>query len=361
MPFFSVIIPIYNTENYLKRCLDSVTKNSFKDIEILLINDGSTDNSLKIAQDYAQNDARIKLFSQENKGQSHARNLGIDNANGEFIVFVDSDDFIDLDMFKNCHRVLSKNTNLDILMININFWWDRLDNKKRAKLCRNYQFIFPQNQPLSMQDFFSIFEREYRYNDLFITTTAHYLIKNKLLKDTGLRFLNNLWFEDVLFCTRAFMLSKSIYITTDAPYYYVQSTNSTMRQKRTKDVKIKSANDFFTIAKALYSDMLNEPDPIRKQVYRSGIRMALKACLNQIKLIGYAKGINFSSKDWLELEVGFGSLRKLSAKYPRTTYFIYPAGAIYIKFKHKYLSLLRLIKRIKKRNARLKALKNKAS
>src|SRR5690606_27364966 len=95
MPKVSVIIPVYNAEKYLRECLDSVLAQTFTDFEVLLINDGSTDASGKICDEYAEKDSRIKVFHKENGGVSSARNLGLDNAKGEWISFVDSDDTIE--------------------------------------------------------------------------------------------------------------------------------------------------------------------------------------------------------------------------------------------------------------------------
>ena len=85
----SVIVPIYNTEKYLKRALNSLLKQTYQDLEILLIDDGSTDSSLKICQEYAKKDYRIKVFHQENKGVSVVRNFGLSVAKGEYISFLD--------------------------------------------------------------------------------------------------------------------------------------------------------------------------------------------------------------------------------------------------------------------------------
>ena len=92
MPKVSVIIPVYNVEKYLKQCLDSVVNQTLKDIEIICVNDGSTDNSLEILEEYAQKDNRIIIISQENQGQSVARNIALEKATGEYVGFVDSDD-----------------------------------------------------------------------------------------------------------------------------------------------------------------------------------------------------------------------------------------------------------------------------
>ena len=96
-PLVSVIIPVYNVEKYLRRCLNSVIDQEYKNIEIILVNDGSTDNSLEIAISYKEKDKRIKVFSQENQGLSAARNMGLDKSHGEYITFIDSDDYVSKD------------------------------------------------------------------------------------------------------------------------------------------------------------------------------------------------------------------------------------------------------------------------
>ena len=100
MPFFSVIVPVYNAEKYIERCLCSISNQSFQDIEILVINDGSSDRSLDAAKEYAKSDSRIKIFSQDNQGGSAARTLGIEKASGEYICFVDADDYIESTMIE---------------------------------------------------------------------------------------------------------------------------------------------------------------------------------------------------------------------------------------------------------------------
>ena len=100
----SVIIPVYNTEKFLRKCLDSVCNQTLQDIEIICINDCSTDGSLEILREYAGKDNRIKLIELlENCGAAKARNIGIDIAEGEYLGFVDSDDFIDLDFYKKLY------------------------------------------------------------------------------------------------------------------------------------------------------------------------------------------------------------------------------------------------------------------
>ena len=107
-PLVSIIVPVYNVENYLKQCLDSVINQTYKDIEIILIDDGSTDNSGKICEEYAKKDARIKFFRQENKGLSAVKNRGIETASGDYIMFIDSDDYPDAQMCEKLLNALSE-------------------------------------------------------------------------------------------------------------------------------------------------------------------------------------------------------------------------------------------------------------
>ena len=106
MTKISIIVPVYNVEKYLKECLDSLINQTLEDIEIICINDGSTDNSLAILEEYQKKDSRIKVFSQKNQGVSAARNLGIEKATGEYLTFLDSDDRLEL----NTCEILYKET-----------------------------------------------------------------------------------------------------------------------------------------------------------------------------------------------------------------------------------------------------------
>ena len=108
-PLISVIIPIYNVERYLSKCLNSVINQTYKNIEIILINDGSTDDSLKIAQEFQEKDSRIKLYSQKNQGLSGARNTGLKKVTGDYITFIDSDDYVTRDYVSYLYSLLERN------------------------------------------------------------------------------------------------------------------------------------------------------------------------------------------------------------------------------------------------------------
>lgn len=111
----SIIVPIYNAENFLNRCLDSIVNQTYNNLEIILINDGSADNSLKIMQNYRDIDQRIKCISQENKGVSATRNVGLKHAAGDFILFIDADDWIELNMVEKMLNLFESKTDIDIV------------------------------------------------------------------------------------------------------------------------------------------------------------------------------------------------------------------------------------------------------
>lgn len=104
MPKISVIVPVYKAEQYICRCVDSILAQTFTDFELLLIDDGSPDNSGAICDEYAAKDSRIKVFHKENGGVSSARNLGLDNATGEWVYLADADDFLEIELFKECSK-----------------------------------------------------------------------------------------------------------------------------------------------------------------------------------------------------------------------------------------------------------------
>ena len=104
-PKVSVIVPVYNVEKYLKQCLDSIVNQTYKNLEIIIVNDGTKDNSMKLVEEYLQ-DKRIKVINKKNGGLGSARNRGIEEATGDYISFVDSDDYIDLNMYEKLINVI---------------------------------------------------------------------------------------------------------------------------------------------------------------------------------------------------------------------------------------------------------------
>lgn len=126
----SIIVPVYNSEKYLKKCLNSLINQTFKDIEIVLVNDGSTDNSLNIINDYLI-DSRVKLFNKKNGGQASARNLGLKKATGDYIMFIDSDDYVNLDMVMEMHNFIISD-NYDLVFAD--YYIEKNNNKEYVKV-----------------------------------------------------------------------------------------------------------------------------------------------------------------------------------------------------------------------------------
>jgi len=127
MEKISVIVPIYNCENFLDKCIESIINQTYKNLEIILINDGSTDNSLKIINEYAKKDKRIKIIDKKNEGVSPSRNKGIKESTGEYITFVDSDDYIDNNMIERMYQIIKEKK---VEAVRINYKVHYKDNDK---------------------------------------------------------------------------------------------------------------------------------------------------------------------------------------------------------------------------------------
>ena len=122
----SIIVPIYNSENYIKKCLDSILAQTYSNLEVILIDDGSTDNSYNICKDYQKKDNRIVLLQQKNAGVSRARNHGLEVAKGEYIGFVDSDDYIEPEMYEILlNSIIESNSKIAIC----NYYYENEDSK----------------------------------------------------------------------------------------------------------------------------------------------------------------------------------------------------------------------------------------
>lgn len=203
---FSVIIPVYNVEKYLKQCLDSVINQTFKDIEIICVNDGSIDSSLDILHKYSQCDNRIKVFSQENSGVSAARNLGLSKACGEYIMFLDADDTYDLNL---CQKAAEKidSENPDIVGWAHNFVKDgkftSSNIKLLKKLAKNYTKLRVSRQ-LSFQVF--VWNKAYK---------REFLLQNDINFPVGVSCA-----EDMVFCVSAYLAKPKYSFIEEELYFY---------------------------------------------------------------------------------------------------------------------------------------------
>jgi glycosyltransferase involved in cell wall biosynthesis len=131
----SIVVPVYNVESYLEKCIDSILNQSYSNFELILVNDGSTDNSGKICSDFEKKDSRIKVINKDNGGLSDARNHGIDIASGRYITFIDSDDFVEVDYIFYLYNLLKKyGTKISICAYNI-----LLENGEKINLGKGFE------------------------------------------------------------------------------------------------------------------------------------------------------------------------------------------------------------------------------
>lgn len=204
-PSVSVVVPVYNVEMYLKECLDSLINQTFKDIEIICVNDGSTDNSLNILNEYASRDERIKVFSKENSGPGSTRNYGIDNAQGEYLLFVDSDDWLDLDAIKILYET-SKSQDLDLLIFLAEDYDDLQD--------KFYEEDYYNNSLLPNSFDETVFNHRDIQKYLFSIAVVPYnkLYRRSILEKYHIRFPENIFFEDNPFHYEVLLSSRKMSI-----------------------------------------------------------------------------------------------------------------------------------------------------
>lgn len=231
----SIIVPVYNVEKYLKRCLDSIVNQSFNDFELILINDGSIDKSGIICDEYAQIDKRIKVVHKENEGVSLTRNLGISIASGEYITFIDSDDWIEQDFLKKAIEYIKKN-NVSILITGFVFE----NNKKIFNIFNGEKDeIFLNNE----------IKKEFLKQNKFSWTVYDKFFKREIIKkykfDSRIKIG-----EDMLFCWQIFKNIEKIGYLPLYKYHYDISASKTM----TSDFSLKWF-DGIKVKKAIYKDV----------------------------------------------------------------------------------------------------------
>lgn len=208
----SVIVPVYNVEKYLKQCLDSLINQTLEDIEIICVNDGSTDSSLNILEEYQNKDNRIKIISQENKGVSAARNLGLKNAKGEYLLFIDADDWVELNALEELFNY-SKKLNSEILFFTFKQFYESSST-------------YEVNDSINLKLLDSTFENKvFTYKDTvdFLFKIPH-AVYNKFynlsfLRKINAEFIGNLG-EDMLFHYKTFLKASKVSVIHKSYYNY---------------------------------------------------------------------------------------------------------------------------------------------
>lgn len=208
----SIIVPVYNVEKYLSFCLDSLVNQTFKDIEIICVNDGSTDNSAEVLEHYAGFDKRIKIINKENGGLSSARNAGLDAATGKYIAFVDSDDFVSHFLVERAYNFVQKK-NADFAA----FGFDYVVGNS-LKLYES-GFSFPKS--LVGKCVYETDLNENFYTKIHPTAWCKFY-SAKLIQNNNLRFCEDIIFEDLPFAAEVY-LSANRMVYTNLPLYYYRA------------------------------------------------------------------------------------------------------------------------------------------
>lgn len=226
----SVIIPVYNLESYLDKCLDSVINQTLIDIEIIILNDGSNDNSENIINSYIQRDNRIIYVKHENMGLSLTRNKGITLATGEYLAFVDGDDYLELDMLESLY-IKAAESNLDIIVSEA-FYEEQTDQKIRMTLPTIKKFNI---NSTTIKSFFY----NYYFTRIYSNSIWDKLYKTKFIKQHKLQFINNklIFSEDLHFQCQLLVNNPSIGFHSKAYYHYLIREGSLMRGNKPNYLK----------------------------------------------------------------------------------------------------------------------------
>lgn len=223
-PKISIVVPVYNVEQYLRRSIDSILNQTLKNIEIILVNDGSTDNSLSICEEYQSRDKRIRVIDKENGGVSSARNAGIEVAKGKYIGFVDPDDWIDSNMFENLY-FKAETTSSDICMCNFVI---EANNQSIPNLMNIEQEILEGedinkhliSNMLSGSDLNS-------GSQTIMGSVWRLIVRRDLIERNNLKFeLGVPLMEDLIFCVNIFLKSNRVSIDKNLYYHYEKNDNS---------------------------------------------------------------------------------------------------------------------------------------
>lgn len=256
MDLISIVVPVYNVEKYLTRCIESICKQSYKFIEIILVDDGSSDSSGELCDKYKKQDNRITVIHKSNGGLSDARNAGIDVAKGEYISFIDSDDYIDPYMIEKLYESI-KRTDSDISICNFKYVnEDGIEINNKGK-------YFNENKV--------IFGSENIEKNLIFNNSVHWVVAwNKLYRRRifdDLRYKTGIIHEDEFIVHYIYGKAKKVVCITDELYFYVQRNNSITKS----EISIKSYDicEALTDRAEFYNRKTDDPIIVSKLIVRA--------------------------------------------------------------------------------------------
>lgn len=257
-PEISVIVPVYNVERYLKQCMDTLVNQNFTDFEIILVNDGSTDSSGTLCEEWAKKDGRIHVVHKQNEGLGFARNTGIEHAKGNYITFVDSDDYVSLNMLQILYDAVQQ---YDVEVIYSAGYYRSFSNGeiKKAAVEMKQPQLFKEGEITSrlLPDVISA-PPEYSNDGKVGVSAWKVLYKTSLFKEKGLLFHSEREFisEDAIFQIDCLKLAKSALVIPDILYYYRENFDS---------LSMKYKEDRFELDKILYNEQLKRVEGLPSQ------------------------------------------------------------------------------------------------
>ena len=302
----SIIVPVYNVEEYLARCLDSLVNQSLKDIEIIVVNDGSPDNSQKIIDNYCKKYKNIKSFIKENGGLSDARNFGIEKAQGEYIAFLDSDDYVTTDMYMEMYNKAISG-DFDMVVCDLNYVYDDKIIKASCNVKKDTNNI-----------------KDVMLN---IYPAAWNKIFKRNLMDKGIRFKKGVWFEDVEFIYRLLPYINTIGVVHKTFNQYVQREGSITN----------------TINKKLYHYIDNWNGIVeyyKKNNLYEDYKLELEYCYVRYIYATFIKQASkYNYKDYMDaVESAISNVRKNFPKYKKNKYFYKSLKGIYMLMFNKQIA-----------------------
>lgn len=223
---FSVIVPVYNVEDYLEKCIKSILSQTFDDFELILVNDGSTDSSLEICQKFKNKDDRVKVFSKENGGLVSTRNYALKRSKGDYICYVDGDDWIEQDMLDKIYRLAIKNYSPDIVTFGSKKVFSNSEeviDTRAEEGFYNRDRIIKEILPYFIYDSNQKFCKSIIYHSAWNKIYKRSLLLNHYCRETRIRMG-----EDSAFTFECIYYAQSLYIIKDVFYMYNQTNTSSM-------------------------------------------------------------------------------------------------------------------------------------
>ena len=267
----SVIIPVYNTEKYLAEAINSIINQTLREIEVIVVNDGSTDNSAKILEEFAQKDSRIKILTHDkNKGLSEARNTGMKEIRGEYLYFFDSDDILELDCLELCYEK-SKADNLDFLFFDAMTFYDKYD---KSDLKLNYQRTMGlELKVYTGVEILEILLKKETYKDPVWLN----FIKTSYLTKLNLSFVPRIYHEDVLFTLQLYIQAIRVGFISRSFFHRRMRGNSIMGK-----LSVKNIDDTLLIVQEIKKWKNNTNDATVKKLLNLKIRATLIYLLKKL-------------------------------------------------------------------------------